>query len=82
MATVAIVHSSRMSVQDALARTKTALATRNVIEQAKGALAYREQIDMAAGYERLKRIAHDSETSLSHTARGLIQDAQNGAEQR
>jgi hypothetical protein len=44
--------------------------------------AYREQIDMAAGYERLKRIAHDSETSLSHTARGLIQDAQNGAEQR
>ena len=64
IATIAVVHTGYVSRHDALARTKAALSSRNVIEQAKGVLAYRDGLDMAAAYDELKRLTGQSESSL------------------
>jgi hypothetical protein len=72
IATVAVVHTGYVSRQDALAHTKAALSSRNVIEQAKGVLAYRDGLDMAAAYDELKRLTVESESSLTHTANEVL----------
>jgi GAF domain-containing protein len=75
IATVAIIHSGHTAADVALARTRSALAARNVIEQAKGVLAYQRQLDMAAAYAQLQAQAESSGRSLSDTADTIMRSA-------
>jgi hypothetical protein len=72
IATITVVHAGYVSGHDALARTKAALSSRNVIEQAKGVLAYRSGMDMAAAYEELKRLTAQSELTLTQIANQIL----------
>jgi hypothetical protein len=72
IATVTVVHAGYVSGHDALARTKAALSSRNVVEQAKGVIAHRSGVDMAAAYEELKRLTAQSELTLTQTANQVL----------
>jgi hypothetical protein len=48
VATIAIVHAGRVSNSQVVERTREALASRHVVEQAKGVLAYQHALDMEA----------------------------------
>lgn len=75
LATVAIVHAGRVSAHEGLLHATAALASRNVIEQAKGVLAYTHNIDMGAAYELLKQQGAQSGRSLSETAAEVMHQA-------
>jgi len=51
------------------------LASRNIIEQAKGALAHQHDVNMGQAYEQLKRIAAESNRSLTQTAIQILRQA-------
>lgn len=78
VATVAIVHAGRISHTEVLERTRAALASRHVVEQAKGVLAYQETIDMEAAYNRLLALAAHTGRPLSATAQRVVSEAARG----
>jgi hypothetical protein len=55
---------------------RSALASRDVIGQAKGMLMERFSIDAAAAFELLKKLSQDSNTPLVMLAQQLVQSAQ------
>ncbi len=58
-------------------RIQQALQARTLIEQAKGVLAYARNLDMAAAYDLLRRLAAESRGTITDTAAGIIAEAQN-----
>lgn len=52
----------------------SALAAREVVEQAKGVIAYRENVDLGAAHGVLLRRARESGTSLTRTAELIVGD--------
>jgi transcriptional regulator with GAF, ATPase, and Fis domain len=72
IATVAVVHTGMVDADEALRRSQRALASRNVIEQAKGFLAYEHKLDMAAAYEELRAIAERTDRTLTDTAADIL----------
>jgi ANTAR domain len=75
MATIAIMHSERLSAAQVGARTRDALNRRNIIERAKGVLAYRDRTDMQTAYHALLQLAARDGVSLSTAAETVIDQA-------
>ncbi|MDQ1731549.1 MAG: hypothetical protein QOD39_3761 [Mycobacterium sp.] len=75
IATIAVIHAGYVTADEAIARAKASLASRNIIEQAKGALAYLHNIDMGQAYERLRRIAAEEQWTLTQAATEILHQA-------
>jgi GAF domain-containing protein len=76
IATVAVVHTGRVTAEQAAAQVSASLQSRNVIEQAKGVLAFQSRLEMGEAYEQLKQLARDSGQPISAVATQLVQQAQ------
>jgi hypothetical protein len=76
LATVLIVQTNRVDLDDVRRRVQEVLAARIVIEQAKGVLAWTHGIDMAEAYQRLLRRVADEGVTLTATAQTVIDEAQ------
>ena len=72
VATLTVVHSSDLSVEQLLAQTQAALSDRVVIERAKGVLAYIHEITMDAAFDRLQAIAQRERRTITHIATQLV----------
>ena len=75
VATIAILHAGWISPTNLVERTRSALAGRTVIEQAKGALAYRFDLDLATAFDALVALARDRSQSLSVVATEVLGEA-------
>jgi transcriptional regulator with GAF, ATPase, and Fis domain len=75
LATLMIVQSTEVDLTVIQRRLQQALATRVVIEQAKGVLAETRGVDMAEAYALLLRLADSSASTLSSTARAVLDQA-------
>ncbi|WP_051551449.1 ANTAR domain-containing protein [Nocardioides sp. URHA0020] len=73
VATIAVVHSVPVSVDEAAARVHAAIGARELVEQAKGVIAYTDDVDMSAAYDALIARAEASGQTLTQTARGVLQ---------
>jgi hypothetical protein len=78
MATLTVVHSSDIPADQIAARIHEAVSARASIEQAKGVLAYQRQVDAATAYELLAARARSTGSTLSETARLLVERAARG----
>lgn len=78
VATLAVVHSGQVPAAVVLERTKAALATRTVIEQAKGVIAYQRNLPMDAAFVVLLDIAERHRELLPDTATAIIAAAVSG----
>jgi len=77
LATLLIVQTARVDLDTVRRRIQTVLTLRIVIEQAKGVLAWNHGIDMATAYELLVQRGADEGSTLTATARTVIDEAQN-----
>jgi hypothetical protein len=77
MAAAIIVQTSDLTDEQITERMQQVMQARTVIEQAKGILAYARNIDLAAAYDLLRRIAAESRATLTDTAADVIARAQN-----
>ncbi len=77
IATVAIVHSGRVTAQDVVARSRSALAERIVIERAKGVLAYVEDVTPQEAFDLLLALTEDSGQTLGDVATEIVYNAMN-----
>lgn len=59
-------------------RTRTALGSRTVIEQAKGVLMFQRKVDAGQAFELLRDRAHRQRTTLTRTAQDIIDEATRG----
>jgi hypothetical protein len=75
IATVTIVHAERLSPQDVIAQTRSALDERVVIERAKGVLAYTEQLPLDQAFDRLLALATDAGRPLRQIAAQIVATA-------
>ncbi len=75
MATLAIVHAGPVPVTTVLRRTKEALDSRMVIEQAKGVLAYRMKVSTAEAFDELLRMAERDGNVVTDTAAAIVRQA-------
>ena len=71
IATVVILQTADLSTRQITDRVEQVLQARTVIEQAKGVLSYARDLDLAAAYELLRRLAADHRTTLTATAAGI-----------
>jgi hypothetical protein len=76
VATIAVVHAGHVTATQLRERTRAALTSRHLIEQAKGVLAYRDHIDMQTAYTRLLQIAERDRVAVSAAASQIIEEAQ------
>ncbi len=76
IATIAILQSTEMTIDDVSGRVQHALRARTVIEQAKGVLAYRHHVDMGTAYELLVERTAAAGLSLTAGAAEVISEAQ------
>lgn len=72
IATLTVVHSHPVSVDDAGARLHEALSARELVEQAKGVIAYVDEVDMGTAYDSLVHRAETSGETLTQVARDVI----------
>jgi GAF domain-containing protein len=72
IATAVIVQSADLSAEQVTERVQRALQARTVIEQAKGVLAYTRNLDTAAAYDLLRRLAADHDATITDIATGII----------
>jgi ANTAR domain len=75
VATLALTQPGRLSDDDLADRVEAALEGRVVVEHAKGVLAQSLGLDMEAAYDHLVHRALETTSTLSQTARQVIQDA-------
>ncbi len=75
LATVAIMHAAPLTAPQVLARTRSALDERTIIEQAKGVLAQQHHLAMDAAYELMLATARDRGELLTVTAAALVRRA-------
>jgi hypothetical protein len=76
IATVVIVQSVDLTIEQVTARVYRALEARTAVERAKGVLAFSHELDMAQAYELLVRMAAENQSTLSATANQVIAQAQ------
>jgi transcriptional regulator with GAF, ATPase, and Fis domain len=74
IATIVIVQSAQITIQQVSARVQQALQARTTIETAKGVLAYQHNLNMAAAYDRLREMVNPDST-LTQTAADVIAKA-------
>jgi hypothetical protein len=79
IATVVMVQSTDLTLEQVTSNVQRALQARTTIEQAKGVLAYQHSLDMAAAYELLLSLAA-SDSTLTATAAHVIAQAQRRGE--
>jgi hypothetical protein len=75
IATLVVVSSGTVDVDQVRARLHEALSARGIVEQAKGVLAYREGTDLGAAYASLLRRAESLGTPLTQTAHDVVAEA-------
>ncbi|QNE16580.1 GAF and ANTAR domain-containing protein [Kribbella qitaiheensis] len=75
IATVAIIHSGRLSAQDVVARIRAALDERVVIERAKGVLVQTSNVTMEEAFDHLLKLSRTNGTPLGQIASQLIDNA-------
>jgi hypothetical protein len=75
LATIAIVHSGRLSTQDVVERSRAALDERIVIERAKGVLAYAEDLPLDEAFDLLLALSVERGRPLGEVAAQVIEDA-------
>jgi hypothetical protein len=75
IATLVVVQSGTVDVDQVRARLHEALSARGIVEQAKGVLAYREGTDLGAAYAALLRRAESLGTPLTQTAVDVVAEA-------
>ncbi|MFI5713462.1 GAF and ANTAR domain-containing protein [Kribbella sp. NPDC051620] len=78
LATIAVVHSGRLSAQDVIERSRVALDERIVIERAKGVLAYTEDVPVDEAFDILLALAAERGRPLGEVAVQVIDEAYNG----
>jgi hypothetical protein len=72
VATIAIIHAGVPSAVDLARLTRSALASRTVIEQAKGVIAAQTGLDMAASFDQLRVLAQERGQLLELFAQDLV----------
>jgi hypothetical protein len=77
LATIAIVHSGRLTEQDVMERSRAALDERIVIERAKGVLAYAEDLPLDEAFDLLLAVAAERGRPLGEVAAQVIDEAIN-----
>lgn len=77
MAAAIIVQAGDLTDEQITDRVQQIMQARTAVEQAKGVLAYTRNIDLAAAYDLLRRLAADHRTTLTDTATSVITRAQN-----
>ncbi|SDO73056.1 ANTAR domain-containing protein [Nakamurella panacisegetis] len=75
LATLAIVHSGSITGEEVVDRTRSALDSRTVIEQAKGVLAASQGMTMETAYLALVDMAEDEGMPLSAVATSIVENA-------
>jgi hypothetical protein len=79
IATIVIVQSTDVTLQQVTDRVQQALQARTTIEQAKGVLAYQHNLEMSDAYELLRTMAAPGST-LTATAAAVIAEARQRAD--
>lgn len=74
VATLVVVQSTEIPSDQIAARVHEAIMARAQVEQAKGVLAQVHRIDMAEAYEQLRRLASESDRSLTETALAVVRE--------
>jgi hypothetical protein len=77
MATIALVHSGRLTAQDVVGRAKAALDDRIVVERAKGVLAYTKNVPPDEAFDLLLALAAAAAQPLGEVATQVIENAIN-----
>jgi len=72
VATIVIVQTATLSMEQLNSRISAALEGRTIVEQAKGVLAFLHDVDMPTAYRLLQTRAADSNTTLSETAARIV----------
>ena len=72
LATLTIIHSDPVTTTDVLARTRTALDERTVIEQAKGVLADQQDLSMDGAYRALLDLAAQRGRQIGDVAAAIV----------
>jgi transcriptional regulator with GAF, ATPase, and Fis domain len=75
VATVVIVQTTELTVEQLLTRIDAALEGRTVIEQAKGVLAQYQGVDMATAYQLLRARGDEQNQTLTEVAARILQEA-------
>jgi hypothetical protein len=76
IATIIIVQSADLSMEEITGRVQLVLQARTVIEQAKGVLAYTRNLGMASAYDLLRSLAADNQATITDTAAEIVARAQ------
>lgn len=74
VATLVVVQSTEVPSDQIAARVHEAIMARAQVEQAKGVLVQVHRIDMAEAYEQLRRLASESDRSLTETALAVVRE--------
>jgi hypothetical protein len=77
IAAVVIVQIGDLTAEQITGHVQQVLQARTVVEQAKGVLAYIHNLDQAAAYDLLRRLAADRRATITDTATDVIAQVQN-----
>ncbi|MCW2843216.1 MAG: hypothetical protein JWN22_1132 [Nocardioides sp.] len=72
IATLTVIHSVPISIDEASARLHGALSARELVEQAKGVIAHVDNLDMSSAYDSLIHRAGTSGQTLTETALNVL----------
>jgi hypothetical protein len=72
IATLTVIHSVPISIDEASGRLHGALSARELVEQAKGVIAHVDNLDMSSAYDSLIQRAGTSGETLTETALNVI----------
>lgn len=75
IATLTVVHTGDIPVQQLFAQTQSALAERVIVEQAKGVIAYSDDISMDAAFDKLLSLAREAHRPITQVARHVVTKA-------
>jgi transcriptional regulator with GAF, ATPase, and Fis domain len=75
VATIVIVQTTELTVEQLSSRIDAALEGRTVIEQAKGVLAQYKGVDMATAYQLLRARGDEQNQTLTEVAARILQEA-------
>jgi GAF domain-containing protein len=79
VATLVVMQPAELSDLEVGERTRSALAGRTVVEQAKGVIAQQRGVDMPSAYDLLMGMATEHQASLSVVAEDFVRMAQQGS---